>query len=82
MLRLLALRQCRLLDALEARGHAAQQPLRLERPQEQAWREGQLPEPLHRARAHPEWSALNPGRRDDAASRQEALHRLTQELQA
>lgn len=82
VLRLLALRQCRLLDALEARGHAAQQPLRLERPQEQAWREGQLPEPLHRARAHPEWSALNPGRRDDAASRQEALHRLTQELQA
>lgn len=80
VLRLLALRQRQLLAALEARGHAAQQPLRLDDLQEQAWREGRLPESLHRARAHPEWSALNPGARPQQAERQEALRHLAAEL--
>lgn len=59
VLRLLALRQRQLLDALATRGHAAQQAIRLESPQEQAWKEGKLPKPLSVARAHPEWSSLN-----------------------
>src|SRR5690606_13552946 len=59
VLRLLALRQRQLLDALAARGHAAQQAIRLEAPREQAWKEGKLPRPLSVARAHPEWSSLN-----------------------
>src|SRR5690606_21687363 len=59
VLRLLALRQRQLLDALAARGHAAQDAIRLESPQEKAWKEGKLPKPLSVARAHPEWSSLN-----------------------
>ncbi|KHL68061.1 GTPase SAR1 [Pseudomonas flexibilis] len=59
VLRLLALRQRQLLDALATRGHAAQQAIRLESPQEQAWKAGKLPKPLSAARAHPEWSSLN-----------------------
>ena len=59
VLRLLALRQKQLLDALATRGHAAQDAIRLESPQEQAWKDGKLPKPLSVARAHPEWSSLN-----------------------
>ena len=59
VLRLLALRQRQLLDALAIRGHAAQQAIRLESPQEQAWKAGKLPKPLSAARAPPEWAALN-----------------------
>ena len=59
VLRLLALRQRQLLDALATRGHAAQQAIRLQSPQEQAWKDGKLPKPLSVARAHPEWSSLN-----------------------
>ena len=59
VLRLLALRQRQLLDALAARGHAAQDAIRLEASQEQTWKEGKLPKPLSVARAHPEWSSLN-----------------------
>lgn len=59
VLRLLALRQRQLLDALAARGHAAQDAIRLEASQEQSWKEGKLPKPLSVARAHPEWSSLN-----------------------
>ncbi|MCQ4348667.1 DUF3482 domain-containing protein [Pseudomonas stutzeri] len=81
VLRLLALRQRQLLVALEGRGHAAQQPLRLERPEEQAWREGRLPESLHKARAHPEWSSLNHGARPQQAERQEEIRRLAAQLQ-
>ncbi|SDT21030.1 DUF3482 domain-containing protein [Pseudomonas oryzae] len=80
VLRLLALRQRQLLTALEGRGHAAQQRLRLDNPQEQTWREGKLPEPLHRARAHPEWSNLNDGDLPQQAERQEAIRRLAEEL--
>ncbi|MGV8842949.1 MAG: DUF3482 domain-containing protein [Pseudomonas sp.] len=29
--------------------------------QDKSWRQGKLPSPLHKARAHPEWSSLNPG---------------------
>jgi hypothetical protein len=82
VLRLLALRQRQLLEALDTRGHAAQHRLRLDAPQEQAWREGKLPEVLHQARAHPEWSKLNDSARPQQAERQEAIRRLAAELQA
>ncbi|HLD66158.1 MAG TPA: DUF3482 domain-containing protein, partial [Pseudomonas sp.] len=47
---------------------------------EKHWREGKLPDALHRARAHPEWSALNPGAQPEQAERQEQLVRLSQVL--
>ncbi len=58
-LRLLAIRQQRLLNALELRGHAAQQRIHMDTPQEQYWREGELLQPLITARAYPAWSSLN-----------------------
>ena len=39
--------------------------------------QGKLPEALHKARAHPEWSALNPGARLDRAERQEQIDALS-----
>lgn len=70
---LLALRQQRLLRALEARGHAARQPLRVDDPRDQAWRRVQLPEPLIRARARPDWSSLNRRARLDQPERREQI---------
>jgi hypothetical protein len=55
---LLALRQRQLIDALERRGHAAREPLKLALPDDDAWRKGPLPEALKEARSRPEWSAL------------------------
>lgn len=79
ILRLLALRQLRLLDALESRGHAAIAPIRLVDPQLRQWREGPIPEPLLRARAHREWSGLfGAGPADEA--RQKAVDTLAQSL--
>ena len=80
VLRLLALRQRQLLAALANRGHAAQQAIRLETPQDGAWRNGKLPEALHKARAHPEWSSLNPGARLEQAERQMQIAALAVEL--
>ncbi len=76
VLRLLALRQRQLLAALAARGHAAQQAIALQTPQDRHWREGDLPAPLKQARAHPQWSTLNPGARPDDAQRAAALTSL------
>ena len=81
VLRLLALRQSQLLALLEARGHAAQQRIQLATPQEQTWREGKLPPPLHKARAHPEWSRLNAGAELQQAERQAQIRRLAADLQ-
>lgn len=65
VLRLLALRQRQLIDALEHRGHAARDPVRLNQPADQAWRSGRLPDALKEARSRPEWSALGKGHEDD-----------------
>lgn len=75
VLRLLALRQRQLLTAIDARGHAARQAIELATPQAQSWREGSLPAPLRRARAHPEWSTLNRGARlpDEGREQQAGL---------
>lgn len=61
VLRLLALRQNALMQALVRRGHAAQDSVQLPEQDPGQWREGRLPPALKRARAHPEWSSLNPG---------------------
>ncbi|MDE3737201.1 GTPase/DUF3482 domain-containing protein [Pseudomonas resinovorans] len=70
ILRLLALRQRKLLAALDARGHAAFEAVRIDTPEEKQWREGKLPAVLAKARAHPEWSSLNPGAELEQAERQ------------
>ncbi|UVL19077.1 GTPase/DUF3482 domain-containing protein [Pseudomonas sp. B21-023] len=80
VLRLLALRQQQLILALEARGHAAQDSIRLAAPEDKGWREGKLPEALRRARAHPQWSTLNPGARVNQAERQEQIDALATDL--
>jgi hypothetical protein len=76
VLRLLALRQRQLLIALEARGHAAVDSIKLDTPQDKTWREGKLPDALHKARAHPQWSSLNPHPRLDQTERQEQIEVL------
>ncbi|TBU93276.1 GTPase/DUF3482 domain-containing protein [Stutzerimonas kirkiae] len=76
ILRLLALRQRQLLDGLAIRGHAAQQAIHLQHPQDDAWRQGKLPDALGRARAHPQWSSLNPGSRPGQRERQQAIDEL------
>jgi hypothetical protein len=80
VLRLLALRQRQLLAALEARGHAAMDSIKLDTPQDKTWREGKLPEPLHKARAHPQWSSLNPHSRLNQAERQEQVDALARSV--
>jgi hypothetical protein len=76
VLRLLALRQRHLLQALAARGHAAMTSITLSAPQDKTWREGKLPDALKKARAHPQWSSLNPGSKLSQAQRQEQIERL------
>ncbi|CAM3252162.1 GTPase SAR1 [Pseudomonas floridensis] len=78
VLRLLALRQGHLLLALAVRGHAAMNSIELTTPQDKTWRKGKLPAPLSRARAHPQWSSLNPHARPNQAERQEAIDELAE----
>ena len=80
VLRLLALRQQQLLAALDVRGHAAMDAITLSAPQETLWRQGKLPAPLNVARAHPEWSSLNPGARLQDAERAQQVERLSGDL--
>ena len=81
LLRLLALRQRQLLGALNARGHAATSTIQLDTPGDDSWREGKLPEALRRARAHPDWSSLNPGARLEQVERRQQVDALASELQ-
>lgn len=80
VLRLLALRQRQLLAALAARGHAATSAIQLAAPQDDSWRQGNLPEALRRARAHPEWSSLNAGARLEQVERQQQVTQLANNL--
>jgi hypothetical protein len=79
VLQVLALRQLALARALARRGHAAQTPLKLDADAEKVWRSGKLPEALHGARAHPEWSSLN-GKVDTGARRQQACDAIATSL--
>ncbi|MBX8516232.1 GTPase/DUF3482 domain-containing protein [Pseudomonas cichorii] len=76
VLRLLALRQQHLLQALDVRGHAAMDSIEVSEPQDKAWREGKLPDAVHKARAHPQWSSLNPGAKLSQTERQEQIENL------
>ncbi len=81
ILRLLALRGQRLLQALERRGHAAMGRLALPPVDESAWREGSLPGALAEARIRPAWSTLSEAFEPDEA-RAAALAELSQSVQA
>ncbi|MGC1332254.1 DUF3482 domain-containing protein [Pseudomonas sp.] len=80
ILRLLALRQRQLQQALEARGHAAMGSIEVATPQDKSWRQGKLPEALGKARAHPQWSPLNPQPRLNQAERHEQIEQLARQL--
>ncbi|MGY4534094.1 small GTP-binding protein [Pseudomonas sp. TE3786] len=82
VLRLLAVRQRQLLDALSSRGHAATAAIEVQAGQDVGWHQGKLPTVLRQARAHPRWSSLNPQARLQQVERQEAVERLAAELQA
>lgn len=81
VLRLLALRQRQLLKALDLRGHAALESIQVATPQDKTWREGKLPQALNKARAHPQWSSLNPQAKLGQAERQEQIEALAQCLE-
>lgn len=76
VLRLLALRQQQLVRSLEARGHAAIDSIKVAMPEGKAWREGKLPGALRKARAHPQWSALNSQAKLSQPQRQEQVEAL------
>jgi hypothetical protein len=80
VLRLLALRQRQLLQALDVRGHAAMDSIQVATPQDKSWREGKLPEALNRARAHPQWSSLNTHAKLNQSERQEQIEELAKQL--
>jgi hypothetical protein len=80
VLRLLAVRQRMLLEALIARGHAAVERVQLSSPANERWREGRLPEPLRNARAHSEWSSLNPSPRLENSERRQQIEQLAKSL--
>ncbi len=82
VLRLLAVRQRQLLDALSARGHAATTAIEVKAEQDGGWRKGTLPAVLRQARAHPRWSSLNPQARLQQPERQAAVAKLAAQLQA
>ena len=76
IVRLLALRGQRLLEALERRGHAAIERVSLAPADESSWREGSLPAALAEARIHPGWSAIG-GRFEPDAERSAAIAALS-----
>lgn len=79
ILMLLLTRQLYLLEALERRGHAATTPLRLENHHPMQMMYTEVSALLHVARAHPEWSSLNPGFRHQS-SRQDHVDKLVDRL--
>ncbi|ARP84853.1 GTPase/DUF3482 domain-containing protein [Bordetella genomosp. 9] len=64
VLRLLALRERELLMALERRGHAAREPVRLDTADKDPWREAGLPPEIKEARSRPEWCGMSPEYQD------------------
>lgn len=80
VIRLLGLRGLQLIDALEHRGHAAQEVVRLEQSTIKQWQEGSIPDPINQARAHPEWSRLNKAFEEDN-EREKSLAELMRFLQ-
>lgn len=79
-LRLLAIRQQRLLNALELRGHAAQDRIQMDEPLEQQWQKGELAPQLTTARAYPNWSSLNGSKPKPDYERTQAIEELAASL--
>ena len=79
ILALLLARQLYLLEALERRGHAATTPLRMEDHRPEQTTDPEVSGILRSARAHPEWSTLNPGY-SHHSSRQDCVNKLTDRL--
>lgn len=79
ILRLLALRQLHLVEALERRGHAAIAPIERFVADTHQWREGTLPRALRKARAHRDWSGLYAPMSEDRA-RERIVESLSAEL--
>ena len=80
ILRLLAVRQLQLLQALQQRGHAAVNKLKLEDQEAGNWQEGELPDALRKARAYPEWSSLNAYSAANSPERQAQISQLANQL--
>lgn len=80
ILSLLALRLLGLQQLLDARGHAAQTALNLQNPSDENWKKGKLPKPLTTARAHPEWSSLNPHAKLHDSQRTDEITKLAKQL--
>ncbi|MDO5666800.1 MAG: GTPase/DUF3482 domain-containing protein [Alcaligenaceae bacterium] len=81
VLRLLAVRGLSLLDALDRRGHAAQERIQRFDLDYKSWQEESLPRPLKNARSYPEWSSLNKDFKDSRA-RSEDIRELSRALNA
>lgn len=80
VLQLLAVRQLQLLSALAQRGHAAQHVITLDAHVGAKSNHAALLSGLHKARAHPEWSALNPQAELEQAQRQAHIETLCSDL--
>ena len=80
VLQLLAVRQLQLLNALGQRGHAAQQVIRVETDTGNKSNHAALLGSLRKARAHPEWSTLNPQASLAQSERQVLIEQLAQQL--
>lgn len=79
VLRLLALRQLQLIQALEARGHAAVKPIHRDAVEARQWQEARLPAPIQRARGNRHWSAID-GPAEDSGERSAAIDALAELL--
>lgn len=91
VIRVLALRQTALIEALAKRGHASQVPIALSKSQVSLdgtetkafgtfnWRSGAMPETLQQARAFPQWSIMQTDYRP-SARRDQAINALTRLL--
>ena len=81
VLRLLAVRGLSLLDALDRRGHAAQDRIQRHDSEYKSWQEDGLPRALKNARSYPEWSTLNKDFKE-SRGRNEELKELSHSLNA
>lgn len=77
ILRLLVSRQLWLMRSLETRGHAAFNKIIMASPdQKTPWPDTALPEPIEKARAHPEWSTMGDQHQPPLSERQDAIDEL------
>ncbi len=80
VLRLLAARQLTLIAALEQRGHAATEPIQINKNDRAIVQNKQLPEALLEARANPNWSSLSEAY-ENTPRRRRRLQELARQLE-